>query len=183
MIRLFVAIDFPEEVRKMLSAMCYGIPGAKWVPEEQFHLTLRFIGEVDGGLFRDIADTLADVRSAPMSIRLRGLGYFPPRKQPRVLWVGIEPAAEVSLLRDRVESKLVRLGLEPEGRKFSPHVTLARLNDTPLPKLTRYLSGNALFASEIFPVTEFSLYSSVLTPKGAIHQIEASYPLERKTEG
>jgi 2'-5' RNA ligase len=180
MIRLFVAIDFPEEVRKLLSGMCCGIPGAKWIPEEQFHLTLRFIGEVDGGLFRDIMDTLADVRSASMSIRLRGLGYFPPRKQPRVLWVGIEPASEVSLLRDRIESKLVRLGLEPERRKFSPHVTLARLDDPPLPKLTRYLAGNALFASDTFEVNEFSLYSSVLTPKGAIHQIEAAYPLEKK---
>lgn len=180
MIRLFVAIDFPESVKKMLSALCYGIPGAKWIPEEQFHLTLRFIGDVDGGVFRDIMDTLAEVRSAPFSIRLRGLGHFPPRNAPRVLWVGVEPAAEVSLLRDRVESKLVRLGLEPERRKFSPHVTLARLQDVSLGKLTRFLSGNALFASEEFIISEFHLYSSVLTPKGAIHEIEAGYPLTRE---
>ncbi len=180
MIRLFVAIDFPEDVKKMLSAMCYGIPGAKWIPEEQFHLTLRFIGEVDGGVFRDVMDTLAELRSAPFSIRLRGLGHFPPCKAPKVLWVGVDPGAEVSLLRDRVESKLVRLGLEPEKRKFSPHVTLARLNDVSFDRLTRFLSGNAMFTSEEFVISEFHLYSSVLTPKGAIHEIEASYPLTRE---
>lgn len=178
MVRLFVAIDFPEDIKRVLSPMCCGIPGAKWITDEQFHLTLRFIGEVDGGVFRDIMEALDDVRSAPFKIKLRGLGCFPPRKQPRVLWVGIDPPKEVCLLRDRVESKLVRIGLEPEKRKFSPHVTLARLNEVAFDRLTRFLSGNAMFSSEEFQVSEFHLYSSVLTPKGAIHEIEASYALE-----
>lgn len=161
-----------------LSTLCYGLPGARWVPEDQFHLTLRFIGEVDGGVFADIREGLSDVRADCFSFGLDGLGYFPPRKKPRVLWAGVKPDAGVCALRDKVESVLVRLGLEPEKRKFAPHVTLARLRDTPIRKLTRFLEGNALFSTEQFSVRQFHLYSSVLTPNGAIHQLEESYSLK-----
>ena len=177
MYRLFVAIDLPENVKKELSGISYGMPGARWVPEEQLHLTLRFIGEVDGGVFRDIQEALGDIKSESFEIRIKGVGFFPPRKTPRVLWVGVEPHDKVSLLRKRVEGTLVRLGIEPEHRKFSPHITLARLQDTSLSKVTRFLAGHNLFASELFPVNEFILYSSTLTPKGAIHRQEAVYPL------
>lgn len=177
MYRLFVAIDLPEGVKRQLSSLCFGVPGARWVPEEQIHLTLRFIGEVDGGVFRDIREVLADIRSEPFEIQIKGVGFFPPRKTPRVLWVGVEPHEKVALLRKRVESALVRLGLEPERRKFSPHITLARLRDTSLSKVTRFLAGNSLFATESFHVREFILYSSELTPKGAIHRQEAIYSL------
>lgn len=177
MYRLFVAIDFPQAVKQELARICLGLPGARWVAAEQIHLTLRFIGAVDGGVFQDIREGLADIESACFAMRLSGLGFFPPRKQPRVLWAGVEPEAPVVALRNRVESTLVRLGLTPEGRKFSPHVTMARLRDTPLAKVTRYLAGNALFAGTEFEVARFHLYSSVLTGQGAVHQIEASYPL------
>lgn len=183
MIRLFVAIDLPELVAERLGGLCCGLKGARWVDVEQMHLTLRFIGEVDGGLFREIRDELVGVAAAPFAIRLAGLGCFPPRKTPRVLWAGVEPAGQGSplvALRNRVESRLTRLGLEPEGRKYAPHITIARLDNPPLHDLTRYLSANGLFATEEFTVDEFHLYSSVLTPKGAIHAIEASYSLEGK---
>lgn len=181
MTRLFVAIDLPGEIKKDLYSICYGVPGAKWVPEEQLHLTLRFIGEVDGGVFTDIKDALEDIRLDAFAMKLKGLGYFPPRKKPRVLWVGVEPKDSVTVLRNRVESRLVKLGLEPEQRKFSPHITIARLKDTPVSKVTRFLEGNGLFATDTFPVSEFHLYSSVLTPKGAIHQLEVSYGLNQPT--
>ena len=179
MYRLFVAIDLPENVKQELSGLCFGIPGARWVPEEQIHLTLRFIGEVDGGVFRDIQEALGDIRTDPFEIWVKGVGFFPPRKTPRVIWVGVEPHDKVIVLRNRVESTLVRLGLEPERRKFSPHITLARLRDTSLSKVTRFLAGHNLFATEAFPVHEFVLYSSTLTPKGAIHQQEAIYSLSK----
>jgi len=177
MIRLFTAIDLPAEARERVSGLCCGLPGAKWVDEEQIHLTLRFIGEVDGALFREINEALALVRSAPFTLELKGLGTFPPRKQPRVLWVGVEKNEALVRLRNRVETTLVGCGLAPEGRKFAPHITLARLRDPPLVRLTNFLAGNNLFGCEPFGVEEFHLYSSVLTPKGAIHQLEASYPL------
>jgi len=175
--RLFVAIDLPPEIAAQLQGLCYGVPGARWVQPEQMHLTLRFIGEVDGGIFRDIKEGLGVIQSSPFFLQVKGLGFFPPRKTPRVLWAGVAPEEEVSGLRNRIENVLVGMGLEPEGRKYSPHITLARLHDTPIPRLGRFLAGNSLFATEPFPVSEFHLYSSQLTAKGAFHVIEASYPL------
>lgn len=176
--RLFVAIDLPEAVVGDLAHFCCGMPGARWVAPEQLHLTLRFIGEVDGGLFREIREALNAVDGGAFDLRVKGFGYFPPRKAPRVLWAGVEPAEGVTALRNRIEKAVVRLGLEPEPRKFSPHITLARLDGTPVGKVTQFLAGNSLYSSPTFTVSEFHLYSSVLTAKGAIHTIEASYPLE-----
>ena len=176
--RLFVAIDLPEPVKERLAEICFGIPGAKWVKPEQLHLTLRYIGEVDGATFVDIREALATIDLPPFSVCLKGLGCFPPRKTPRVLWVGIDPPHEqLFRLRKRVETTLVRLGVEPEHRKFAPHITLARLNETPMNRLANFLAGNSLFSAEPFPVENFHLYSSSLSSKGAIHTLEASYPL------
>ncbi|MBC8318984.1 MAG: RNA 2',3'-cyclic phosphodiesterase [Desulfobulbaceae bacterium] len=181
MYRLFVAIDLPEDVKKNLSSLCYGLPGAKWVDMEQVHLTLRFIGEVDGGIFRDIRAVLEDIEAEGFNLQIKGLGCFPPRKDPRVLWAGIESSGEMLGLKKKIDSRLMRVGIEPEKRKFSPHITLARFRQKPsLQRVADFLSGNGLFSLPLFPVTHFHLYSSVLTPKGALHQIETSYPLLRK---
>ena len=177
MYRLFVAIDLPPEIKKELGAISFGLPGARWVDADQLHLTLRFIGEVDGGLYRDIKEMLATVTMVPFALRLQGLGHFPPRKRPRVLWVGIEANDLLMRLRGRIESTLIRGGLEPEGRKYSPHITIARLQDTPVVKVGDFIAANGLFATTAFTVRDFLLYSSKLTPKGAIHTVEASYPL------
>lgn len=178
--RLFVAIDLPLPVKRELAGICRGLPGARWVADEQIHLTLRFIGEVDNGRVQDIREALAGIRRAAFALRLVGPAVFPPHGQPRVLWAGVEPVEPVVVLRDKVESLLVRLGLKPEGRKFSPHVTMARLRDTPVAGLTSYLAGKALFTSSEFEVDAFHLFSSVLTRKGAIHRLEASYPLNQR---
>ncbi len=176
--RLFVAIDFSEQVKEDLSRLCFGLPGARWVPTDQLHLTLRFIGEVDGALFLDIREALNDISAEKFSLSLKGLGHFPPRKTPRVLWVGIERNEQMVRLRNRIEAALVKLGLEPEKRKFSPHVTLGRLKNAPLSKVTRFLGASGMFAAGPCEISQFCLYSSTLTPKGAIHQIEAAYPLQ-----
>jgi len=178
MYRLFTAIDLPADIVAQLQSICYGLPGAKWVQAEQMHLTLRFIGEVDGGMLRDIKEALAEIKAPAFFLEVKGLGFFPPRKTPRVLWAGVEPVQEAGGLRNRIENVLVRMGLEPEGRKYSPHITLARLHDAPLARVSRFLAGNGLFSAGPFPVSEFHLYSSQLTPKGAFHAIESSYPLQ-----
>ncbi len=177
MLRLFVALDPPEPARLSLARLCNGVPGAKWVPPDQFHLTLRFIGEVDNDTFADIADALAAVSVAPFSLRLSGVGHFPPRGAPKVLWAGIDDAAPAARLHDGIEAQLRRLGLAPDSRKFAPHVTLARLKATPIDRVRDFLAVNGLFASEGFPVSDFHLYSSRLASGGAIHRIEASYAL------
>ena len=175
--RLFVALDFPERIKERLSSICCGLPGARWVTPEHMHLTIRFIGEVDSSVFRDVREALADVRCSPFSLRLEGVGFFPPRGKPRVVWVGIEKSDQLLQLRNRVETVLVKTGLEPEGRKYAPHVTLARLNNSPSSKVADFLSRSSFFRTDEFRNTAFMLYSSVLNSKGAKHYIEEVYQL------
>jgi len=175
--RLFIAVDLPETIRKNLVAMSFGIPGAKWVSPEQLHLTVRFIGDVDGALFRDIKNILDEVNFTLFSLQLKGVGYFPPRGAPRVLWIGLEKSEPLQLLRKKIDSRLLQVRVEPEGRKFSPHITLARLKNSPVQKIANFLSGNGLFSQEPFMVEDFKLYSSILSPKGAYHRVERIYPL------
>ena len=177
MIRLFVAIELPGPIRARLAGLCAGVPGAKWVAPENMHLTLRFIGEVDDALAMDIEAALGRVAAPPFRIRLGEIGHFGSRGKVRALWAGIEACAGLEHLRGKVESALVRAGLEPEGRKFTPHVTLARLRDARLSRVREFLgTGNPIVAEPV-PVERFVLYSSFLAREGAIHRIEATYDL------
>ena len=175
--RLFIAIDLPKKIKDELALISFGLPQARWVKPEQIHLTLRFIGEVDGTLFQELKSALESVTGNSFPLRLKGLGCFPPRRDPQVLWVGIEESVELLLLRKKVEGCLAKLGIPPEQRKFSPHITLARTKKTPLTKIARFLGDHALFHLPEFTVSNFHLYSSTLTPKGALHRHEAGYLL------
>jgi 2'-5' RNA ligase len=175
--RLFIAIDLTGTMKKNLETIFFGIPGARWVALDQLHLTVRFIGEVDGALFLDIKNTLEEISISPFDIQLKGVGHFPPRGTPRVIWVGLGKSESVQLLRKKIDGALLRIGIEPEGRKFSPHITLARLKNTPLQKVADFLSANGLFSQKPFQIDDFKLYSSTLTPKGAIHKVERVYYL------
>ena len=175
--RLFIAVDLPDTIKKNLEAMSFGIPGARWVASDQIHLTVRFIGEVDGSLFHDIKNGLEEVSIPPFDLQLKGVGHFPPRGVPRVIWVGLEKSEPLQHLRKKIDATLLKIGVEPERRKFSPHITIARLKNTPIQKIANFLSGNGLFSQEPFQVDDFLLYSSTLTPKGAIHKVERMYSL------
>lgn len=177
MYRLFVAIDFPAWINEQLRGICFGLPRVRWVTENQMHLTLRFIGEVDGGVFRDVQEALQSIEAEPFSVTLQGLGFFPPRRKPEILWVGVAGNPVLVHLRNKVESTLVRSGLTPEGRKFSAHVRIATIKDTPAGRLAQYLAVNNLFKTDPFTVDRFSLYSSYLASEGAIHSQEAVYEL------
>lgn len=177
MYRLFVAIELPEWVKAELSGLSFGLPNTNWVPDEQLHLTLRFIGEVDKVQFEEIAQALTEVQLDPFDLVLEGVGTFPPRGTPTVLWVGVEKSEPLLQLRRRVDSALNQAGVPPEGRKFSPHITLARLKDAPMSRLGPFLTGHALYKLEPFEIEEFHLFSSQLTSKGAIHTLEETYSL------
>ncbi len=177
MVRLFVAVDLPAGVREGLAALAAGVPGARWVEGDQLHLTLRFIGEVDGALFRDIATALGAVGGTPFELTLDGLGHFPPRGVPRVLWAGVGRSDALVSLRTRVESALAGVGVAREGRKFAPHITLARLKGTPPARVGRFLQDHPLFRSPSFAVDRFRLSSSTLGRRGALHRVESEYPL------
>lgn len=180
MIRLFIAIPIDSEIRKKLGSLGGTIPGARPVPEDQIHLTLRFIGEVESNIFHDIREQLHELSSKPLQISVKGTGHFPPRGNPRVIWAGIEPAGDVIILRNRINTILSRCGIDPERRKFRAHITLARLENSPPERVAHFLTGNALLHSPPFAVDHVNLYSSKLTPDGAIHRIEGSYPLAHR---
>ena len=174
MYRLFIAIDLPEQVKEAVAAIAGDLPGARRVPREQIHLTLRFIGEVDEGMFLAIKGVLSAVRSAPFSLTLKGVGHFPPGRHPRVLWVGMEESEPLRELQKMVELALIGAGVAAEERGFSPHITIARLKETPPARVAMLEEKHQLFVAGPFPVGEFYLYSSTLTREGAIHKREAT---------
>jgi 2'-5' RNA ligase len=178
MYRLFVSIELPDDVKQALTRLSGDVPGARWLEQDEMHLTVRFIGEVDGLVFEDDVTALDEVRVAPFELALRGVGHFPPRGEPRILWAGLERSDGLRVLHDRVESALVRAGVEAERRKFSPHVTIARLRGTPSRAVGSFIALNGLFRAEPFIVHEFHLFSSSLGGKRAVHRCEATYPLD-----
>jgi 2'-5' RNA ligase len=174
--RLFVAVDLPDEVLGQLDRLGTGLPATRWLGAEQLHLTLRFIGEVEPPLFYEVGEALASVSLRPFGLRLAGLGIFPHRGPPHTLWVGVEDSAELAQLKRRVDRALEAAGLEPERRKFAPHVTIGRFREPPpRPRLASFIESRALFRTSPFQVSGFSLYSSVLRPEGALHVVEARY--------
>jgi len=174
MLRLFVGIALPPEVKLSLSLMCAGVPGAKWVDPGNYHLTLRFIGEVDEGTAGDLDDALARIRAPRFALALAGVGHF----GNRMLWAGVERNDALAHLHDKVESAVSRLGFEPEGRRYAPHVTLARLRGAAEPKVHAFIAAHALFHAAPFAVDHFSLVASYLAKAGAIYEDQADYPLK-----
>ena len=177
-----MALDLPESIKARVEPLCSGLPSARWVASDQFHLTLCFIGEVDGATFHDIREELFSVTFPPFAMRLDGMGFFPPRGKSRVVWLGVEENAQLHLLHQKIYTCLTRSGVQLEKRKFAPHITVARLKDTPASKVARYLEEYGLFCTEPFVVENFRLYSSMLGRKGAVHTIEQEYGLGRSEE-
>ena len=177
--RLFVAIPLPEDLSEDLGRICAGVPGAKWVSPENLHITLRFIGEVDGATFQDIAAALGGVAGDRFELRLDGVGQFGDRRRVRTLWAGLEPSEPLKQLQGRIETALQGSGLEPERRKFHAHVTLARLKNAPLDRAARYLADHSAYRSRSFSVDGFVLFQSHLGSAGAIYRPEVEYFLRQ----
>lgn len=176
MIRLFTAVEIPESVRLRLSLLQGGVPGARWIPKENLHLTLRFIGEVDERTANDIDEVLTVLEAPAFELTLKGVGEFGGR-DARAVWAAVAPNPALTRLVAKIESALQRMGLEAETRKFTPHVTLARLKDAPLNKVSEFLGANGAFDSGSFPVRAFTLFSSHQTAKGSLYRAERTYPL------
>jgi 2'-5' RNA ligase len=174
--RLFVAIRPPEAVRSKLLQLMGGVSGARWQSEDQLHLTLRFIGEVDRHLARDVDAALSGIRHPAFTVAVSGVGTFERRGAPATLWAGVKPEDAVRSLQKKVEQALARTGLEPERRAYSPHITLARLPRGSGP-LGGFLQQPGVASAAEFEVTEFRLYESRLTPEGAVHSVVERYPL------
>jgi RNA 2',3'-cyclic 3'-phosphodiesterase len=176
--RLFVALDLPWALRQRLTSLAgQGIPGAKWVTPENYHLTLRFIGEAPRHLAEEIDLALTGLRARDFALTLSGVGTFAKAGRPVSLWVGVERNPQLDHLRGKIETALQRVGLEPERRKFSPHVTLARLDNASEARLVAFVQMHNLFRSEPVPVECFTLFSSRLGKEQPVYTAEVEYAL------
>jgi 2'-5' RNA ligase len=174
--RLFTALEIPPEIGASLSTLRGGLPGARWVDPENYHVTLRFIGDVDDVLAREIAYQLDKVNRRGFELRVDGLSFFGGRK-PRAVIASVPPIAPLVELQAEHERLLQRVGLEPEGRKFTPHVTLARLREASNWQVADYLAVRGPFRSPPFPVSRFVLFSARASVGGGPYIVEADYPL------
>jgi 2'-5' RNA ligase len=179
--RLFVALPIPDMVAGSLLLLEGGVPGARWQAREQMHLTLRFIGEVDGSDARALDDALAGIDAPGFELQLHGVGQF-GNKQPHALWASARKNELLEHLQRKVDTAIRRVGQPPSSgdkhaHKFMPHITLARLRHPEMDKVRQWLTEHALYTSAEFRVDAFCLYSSKLTSDGSIYRVEQEYPL------
>jgi RNA 2',3'-cyclic 3'-phosphodiesterase len=174
--RIFTGLEIPKNVAQALSMLRGGLPGARWIDPEFYHVTLRFIGDVDDQTEREVASLLGRVRRQPFELRFDELSSFGGRR-PRAVIASLAQTAALMELQAEHERLMQRVGLEPEGRKYTPHVTLARLRDSTSRQVADYLTTRALIAPLPFTVSRFVLFSSRASVGGGPYVVEAAYPL------
>lgn len=162
--RLFVGLPIPDDHVDALWPLQDGVPGADWTDPDDHHLTLVFLGDLAPDRVLALAQILGSVRFAPFELALAGLGHFPPRGRPRSLWAGVQPSEQLRRLQAKVARACAGHGLNLEARQFAPHVTLARLRDSPPHRVAQWLGGHVGFASAPWTVDHFVLYRSARQP-------------------
>jgi 2'-5' RNA ligase len=173
--RLFTALEIPPDVRSAISSLRGGLPGARWIDPENYHVTLRFIGDVDETIAQEAAFILRQVRREAFEIKLDTLSSFGGHR-PRAIVALMAPTTALMELQAEHERLLQRIGLDPEGRKFTPHVTVARLRDSTSHQVADYLSVRGHFRAPAFEPERFVLYSSRDSVGGGPYVVEADYP-------
>lgn len=174
--RLFTALEIPSDVAEQLSMLRGGLPGARWISPEFYHVTLRFIGDVDHVVARDAAAALDEIERFSFDLTLSGVDQFGNHK-PRSIFVGVQANEALNELQAEHERAMKRIGLPSEGRNFRPHVTLARLRNAAPRQVADYLSLRGFFRSTTFHVARFVLFSSRVSVGGGPYRVEAAYPL------
>ena len=174
--RLFVSLRPPREVREALLATAGGVEGARWQDDRQLHLTLRFVGDIPAPEAEDLAAELGRVRAACFALRLSGVGHFESKGRPHTLWAGLAPSPGLAALQGMVERACQRTGLAPEGRKFAPHITLARLGGGAGP-IGGWLADNGALSGPAWTAEEFQLVESTLGSGGAHYEPVLRYRL------
>ena len=173
--RLFVGLGLPWELRVRLSELCTGLPGARWVPAENFHLTLRFLGEVAPNQAEDIDLALAALRGRRVALEMSGVGTVNRPGREVALWAGVARNPGLEHLQAKVETAMQRAGLAPEKRRFLPHVTLARLDNVVEAKLATSLQANNLFRVAAVEIDHLTLFSSQLGKEASVYTAEVDY--------
>ena len=174
--RLFTGVEIPSDIGQALAMLRGGLPGARWITPDNYHLTLRFIGDVNDVIAQEVALMLGRVRRASFDLHLQGLTSFGGRR-PRAVVATVAPAQALLEVQAEHERLMQRIGLEPEGRKYTPHVTLARLRDSSSLDVADYLSARGYFRTAPFHISRFVLFSSRASVGGGPYVVEASYPL------
>ena len=176
--RLFVGLELPWELRQRVALLAgVGLPGARWVASENYHVTLRFIGEAPRYLAEEIDHTLAALKAPSFALTLAGIGTFAKGGRSQSLWLGVERSAPLERLQSKIETALQRCGLEPERRRFQPHVTLARLDGAAEARLAGFVQAHNLFRAGPMPMEHFTLFSSLLGKTQPVYTAEAKYAL------
>ena len=177
--RLFAALDPPDEGRKAVEGLRTRLEGARWTPPENYHLTLRFFGDVGEKQALAVEDALADVDAASPAVRSTALTAFPSRRRPRVLVVAFDRTKALVALQEQVEARARALDFEPETRRFRPHLTFARLKEADRRRVVHYLRSHTV-PDVSFTAPAVHLYESTLHPDGARHHRRATYALKRR---
>jgi RNA 2',3'-cyclic 3'-phosphodiesterase len=175
--RLFTGLELPESVVGQMALARGGVVGARWLEPEDYHITLRFVGDVDQRIAEDIAETLGEIRRPPAAVRFEGLASFGGDK-PRAIVAKIRAEAALIDLQAEHERRLRRIGIPPETRKFIPHVTLARLRGVHSREVADYLASRGTLSVEPFTAERFVLFSARDGSGGGPYLVEAAYPLE-----
>ncbi len=174
--RLFTGLEIPSDIALDLANLRGGLSGARWIDVENYHITLRFIGDIDDSTARDVYATLGQIRRRPFTVTLDALDSFGGGR-PRAIIAKAKPAQQLVELQAEQERLMRRIGIPPEPRKFTPHVTLARLRDASAPAVAAYLSARGCFYSKRFEANRFVLFSSRNSVGGGPYVVEAAYPL------
>lgn len=177
--RLFTALEIPPLIAGELAGLRGGLPGARWIDAENYHITLRFLGDIDDAMAHDVALTLAAIRRPPIGVALDEIGSFGGDK-PRAIVVKARASSALAELQAEQERLLRRIGAPPEPRKFTPHVTLARLRGASCGAVAAYLGTRGYFPPLRFEAARFVLFSSRDSVGGGPYIVEADYPLRAR---
>ena len=175
--RLFTALEILRHIALSLSLLRGGLPGARWIDVDNYHITLRFIGDVDGRTADEIVDRLDRIDREEFQLTLTGIGSFGSKK-PHSIWAGVSSSPELQALQGEIDRICMRVGLAPDPRKFTPHVTLARLKNSRLDDVVQYLSGRGNFHTMSFTVPRFVLMSSKESVGGGPYLTKEVFPLQ-----
>jgi RNA 2',3'-cyclic 3'-phosphodiesterase len=175
--RLFTGLELPGAVIGQLALMRGGVPGARWLEPEDYHITLRFLGDTDARSARDVDETLGEIRRPKALVRFEGLSWFGGDK-PRAIVAKVKTDPTLMDLQAEQERRLRRIGIEPETRKYTPHVTLARLRGVRQAAVANYLAERGALIADSFTAERFVLYSAREGSGGGPYVVEAAYPLD-----
>lgn len=173
--RLFIAIPLPDSAKQALENLKKPIDSIRWQPSHQFHITLKFLGETPEQQLQRLQAHLRSVNQSAFNLTVQGLGAFPKKGKPRVIWAGVEKSAALEQLQQTIEEISVGVGFEKESRSFTPHITLGKVRKAATQEVDLFLSSCSGWGSEEFLVDQLALYASHISSSGARHEVIKNY--------